>query len=386
MYTAIVVPLDGSQPAENAVPAADALARLASGTLYLVRAAPPGDIAIAADYLARVAADLRARAVKVETYAVEGPAAETILAEAARRDADAIVMTTHGRTALGRWVLGSVADQVLHRTARPLVLVRADQPLVVDRPRRVLVPLDGSPLAEPALVHAQAIARTDGEILLQRVVGPATPLAMDPGGAAVWGEMVEEAYAEAQRYLEEKAAALSGAGHHVRIEAAHGSPAQRIAEYARQESVDLIVLSSHGRSGAARWLLGSVADELVRTAPAPLLLLRPLLAATDHPPPPGEVASVVDAASIQPGYTVFAHRVDDADRAGVGQFVGTVQAVVEGQGVHYVHVRGALQQTNELFIPIAAVRAVVHHQVHLRISVEDLLGEAWHLGPATARL
>jgi hypothetical protein len=209
---------------------------------------------------------------------------------------------------------------------------------------------------------------------------------MDAGDAAAWGDIVEEAYAEAQRYLEEKAAALGAAGHRVRVETGHGWPAQRIAEYARQENVDLIVLSSHGRSGAARWLLGSVADELVRTAPVPLLLLRPLLAATDHPPPPGEVAAVVDAASIQPGYTVFAHRVDGAGRAGVGQFVGTVQAVVERQGIHYVHVRGALQQTDELFIPIAAVRAVVHHQVHLSLSLADLVGEAWHQSPATARL
>jgi hypothetical protein len=196
--------------------------------------------------------------------------------------------------------------------------------------------------------------------------------------------MVEEAYAAAQRYLEEKAVALSAAGHRVRIQTEHGSPAQRIAEYARQENVDLIVLSSHGRAGAARWLLGSVADDLVRTAPVPVLLLRPLLAAADRPPPPGEPVCVVDAASIQPGYTVFAHRVDDADRAGVGQFVGTVQAVIQRQDVHYVHVRGALQQTNELLIPVAAVRAVVHHQVHLSLSVEDLLGNAWHLRPTTS--
>jgi nucleotide-binding universal stress UspA family protein len=385
MYRAIVVPLDGSAAAETALPTAEAFSRAAPGTLYLVRAAASDDEANAAAYLTAQAEALRARAVQAETHVTYGPAAGAIVREVVRRDADLIVMTTHGRGGLERSVFGSVADQVLHQTARPIVLVRPDQPAGSGRLERILVPLDGSPLAEHALAPAQALAGTGGEILLQQVVAPAKPIFSDPGSAGVWTELIEEAYAEAVRYLEAQAATLRAAGYRVRTQVEHGWPAQRIAEYARQEAVDLIVASSHGRAGAARWLLGSVADDLIRPAPAPLLLLRPLLAEVERTGPAEVVAQAVDPATIQPGYTVFAHPARRADHGHVGQFVGTVRKVFAQRGVHYLNVRGGIEQANELFIPLSAVRAVVHHQVHLNLFPEDLAGAAWHIDPAPTR-
>ncbi|HZS02813.1 MAG TPA: hypothetical protein VFE37_29160 [Chloroflexota bacterium] len=89
----------------------------------------------------------------------------------------------------------------------------------------------------------------------------------------------------------------------------------------------------------------------------------------------------VDPSAIQPGYSVYAHHVDPAHHADLGQFVGEVEAVLERGGLHYVQVGGGLQDANQLYLPIDAVRAVVGRQVHLNLSLEQLAGRAWHEPP-----
>ncbi len=284
MYSRILVPLDGSEGAEAALPWAEALARLAPSTLYLLTAAAPEDAARATSYLARIAAAVREQGLVAEPIVAAGRPAEAVVREAAAREANLLVMTTHGRSGPGRWVLGSVADEVLHRTTRPVLLVRLGQPAPPRRPRRVLVPLDGSELAERALVHARALVGPGGTLLLYQALAPATPVVEHPAPDSYWAESMEQTRAATLAYLEALAGPLRAAGYDVRTAAAFGVPAQRIAEHARAEQADLIVLSSHGRSGAARWLLGSVADELLRAAPVPLLLLRPLAAPAEAIP------------------------------------------------------------------------------------------------------
>jgi nucleotide-binding universal stress UspA family protein len=246
--------------------------------LYLLRAAPPEDEISAAAYLDRVAAGVRAHGLVAEPVVAAGRPADVVVHEAAAREVDLIVMTTHGRSGPGRWVLGSVADEVLHRTARPVLLVRSGQAVTSERPHRIVVPLDGSELAERALLHARALAGPGGELLLYQALAPITPVVPDAGPDSLWTEMMEDTTAEALAYLERVAAPLRAAGYGARTAVDFGPAASLIAEYARREQADLIVVSSHGRSGTARWLLGSVADELVRSSPVPLLLLRPLLA------------------------------------------------------------------------------------------------------------
>lgn len=89
-----------------------------------------------------------------------------------------------------------------------------------------------------------------------------------------------------------------------------------------------------------------------------------------------------DPGSILPGYSVYAHHVDRDNHIDQGQFVGTVHGVVESHGHHYLHVQGGLERMNELWIPIAAVRVVVGKHVHLGLSSEELVGEAWHRPPS----
>jgi nucleotide-binding universal stress UspA family protein len=279
MYRRIVVPLDGSPLAEASLSYAAALAHLGPSAVYLVQAAPPGGEAEASSYLEAVAARLRARGRPVEVVVASGEAAQTILWQVKCLHADLVVMSTHGRSGPARLILGSVASEVLHRSARPVLLVRSPRPVADKWPRRVLVPLDGSPLAEQGLGHARVIAGADGEILLYQALAPAAPLVEDAAQDPQQSPLLAARRAEALRYLESIAAPLRTAGYRVRTAAEDGLTAPRIAAFALQEQADLVVVSSHGRSGAARWLLGSVAAELVQAIPAPLLILRPLSAA-----------------------------------------------------------------------------------------------------------
>ncbi len=305
MYTRILVPLDGSARAEAALPWAEAFARLGPSTLYLVRATTADDEGEARRYLDAVAAGVRARGLVAETSVLVEEPVQALVREAARRQADLVVMTTRARSGPVRWVLGSIADQVLHQTPRPVLVVRADHPAPGDRLRRVLVPLDGSALAERALVHARALVGPGGDILLYHVVPLVAPIVEASSAAPVWADVLEDARADAQAYLERVAAPLRAAGYRVQLAVECGAPAERIAAYARTAGAQVIVVSSHGRAGAARWLLGSVADELVPRAPVPLLVLRPLLAVAGRALQlAGPQVSSLDAVPLPPPATV----------------------------------------------------------------------------------
>lgn len=301
MYRTLLVPLDGSRLAERALPLATALARASGARLVLVRAVwvdtlPGTDptaaqvraVAEAEGYLQGVARRLAEEAVVAEVAVPYERPVEGILTEIALRQADLVVLSTHGRSGLGRVVYGSVAEAVLARSPVPVLLVRAgvpDGPLLVgERPGRVLVPLDGSALAEEALPHAVGLARLlNGSLVLLRVVVPtpvvAPPLA--PGGEILLGapvldaDLVEQERAEAEDYLRDVAARLREQGVTVQTIASVGPVATVVLETSRAVDASLIVLATHGRTGLERLLFGSVAAEVLRRAELPLLLVRP---------------------------------------------------------------------------------------------------------------
>ena len=234
----------------------------------------------------------------------EPPAA--IAAEGSACKASLIVMTTHGRGGFTRAWLGSVADELIRRSSVPVLLVRppdaASDPgarstagsaglagladperLALDpsphRFRRVLVPLDGSPLAEEIIEPSMALG-TPGEttyVLLRVVVVPPSLL---PPAETFWTprelEAQQAARTEAGEYLEHQAARIRAAGHLVDFEVVLGSDVARtILHDAGTGGADLITISTNARGGLARLRLGSVADKLVRGAACPTLVARP---------------------------------------------------------------------------------------------------------------
>jgi nucleotide-binding universal stress UspA family protein len=293
MYQTILVPLDGSDLAERALPYAETLARASGARLLLLRAvqvpAVPGRdplqtqtraVQAAERYLAAVAARLAGRGI-LETAVFYGDAAQAILEEAALRKADLIVMATHGRSGLGQLLYGSVAKAVLARSPVPVLLVRAwheATALSRDAPRRFLVPLDGSSFAEAALpVAHDLVASIGGELLLFQALPPPSQYVGEALAAPLTELAAPVAEARALAYLHQVRARwverYGGAPPAVVVRA--GPPAEAIDAACQEFGVALVVMATHGRTGLARLLLGSVADELLRRGRVPLLLVRP---------------------------------------------------------------------------------------------------------------
>ncbi len=146
--------------------------------------------------------------------------------------------------------------------------------------KRIMVPLDGSALSEAVLTHAQDIARQyNAEICLLRVVVfPAPDTAISEADLALrYGDDLDQLRTEARTYVEHIAAALRADGVAARGDTRDGAVCETILQHAAAIGADLIAMSTHGRSGSARWLMGSVADKIVRASPAPVLLFRPHL-------------------------------------------------------------------------------------------------------------
>jgi nucleotide-binding universal stress UspA family protein len=304
----ILVGLDGSPLAETILDLVRALAQRLGADVVLfhaihvpeaVGAAEQGpgldevieqERARARAYLDRAAARAAGRGYGVQSVVRVGDAAREIVGWAARERIDLIALATHGRSGMQRWIYGSVADAVLHATTTPLLLFRpvAGGAAAAPDVRRVVVPLDGSLLAEGALPTASALARAlDAPLVLVRVVEfvglafGADPLA---GPYLDYQGILAVLRKDAERYLEEAAAHLRGKGLAVEIRAPVGIPADTITALAREEAGTLVVLSTHGRSGWRAVVLGSVARRVALLASGPVLVMRPAGARSDSPP------------------------------------------------------------------------------------------------------
>jgi nucleotide-binding universal stress UspA family protein len=266
MFTTLLVPLDGTEDSAAAVPLVVTLARCWHATVHLVEVVPPGhldeaDAAAARAYLAEVATAMEEAGVRVVTAVTAGVFAPAILREAERVEAGLIVLSTHGRAGLARVVFGSVADEILHRSPVPVLLLRPGQQ-PVERLATLLVPVDGTPGSAVALAVGQAIAATAPARL---ALVQAIPEAPDWAGQARRG---------AQIFLDLLVRGLASSGIIASAHAVVGEVAETIRTAADTEHADLIVMSTHALTGPARALLGSIADEIVRTAAQPVLLVR----------------------------------------------------------------------------------------------------------------
>jgi nucleotide-binding universal stress UspA family protein len=280
--TEILVPLDGTPQSNVALPLASTLARFTDGSLTLLRVVPRSHDSHASSTvtcdLRRVAAELAGDGTLVRALVRRGDAAEQIVEHIRSQPTDMLVMRTHGRVGLGRVMLGSVTESVLTHTNVPMVLVRPGG-RQVSRVSTLLVPVDGSTGSEPGIQAAVHLARTaQAEIRLLQVVvpipiyvygafGPDAPLYTD-------SNLDEEVASNAEAYLQGTCKRLRAAGmtctYEVRV---HESAVESIARAAVDARADLIVMSTAARTGAARALLGSVTDAVVRSACCPVLIV-----------------------------------------------------------------------------------------------------------------
>lgn len=278
----ILVPLDGSPEAESVLPALLPLFRTLKVRLTLLGVAPGEEAKPALElYLSRLRTSLLLDGVPSESKAEWGDAAQEILRVGKDIKADLIAMTTHGRTGLRRELVGSVTEQVLRHSSIPVLAFRPGTK--IGDWRRMVVALDGSAAAETVLGDAAELARAMGATLhLVRVKSVLPQLVMHPG---LPFPMPEE---EPQPYLEGIANRLAGKGILTLSETRQGEAADEISAFARETDAGLICLTTHGRTGLSRMLLGSVAESVLRSAPCPVLLRRAVAApATQEAPRAG---------------------------------------------------------------------------------------------------
>ena len=297
MFNRILVPLDGSSFGEHALPWAQSIARRAEARIELVHVYQPAGLPETAwadqayeqgkqkaqAYLECVVERLKpSTRFGVEATLLEGHVAERLLKQVNETGADLIVLTTHGRGSLSRYWLGSVADELIRRATVPLLMVRPQEEAadLTDElaVRRILIPLDGSPFAEQILEPAMALGTLmQTEYRLLRVVAPTVASGPDPWFSPPLHVPDQDVQSQAQTYLERISERMQEGnsrtvGAHVKS-ALHSGPA--ILEDVQGHDVNLIALSTHGRSGITRWVMGSVADKVVRGAAVPVLAYRP---------------------------------------------------------------------------------------------------------------
>jgi nucleotide-binding universal stress UspA family protein len=307
MYRNILLPLDASPFAEHALPMALSLARRANAKIHLTLVhtplAPtygelPANIETALNsrhlqmeeaYLEGIVGQLRKASptVPISSFLPEGPVAETIQEQAIRLGADLIMMTTHGRSEVGRMWLGSVVDELLRFSTVPLLLNKPQEAtanLVANVAfRHVLIPLDGSTVSEQIIGPALELGKLmDADCTLLRAVEPLPQIVQSrtlPPTPAIPDDMNRfqaEQIRVAREYLEGVAQRVRSQAPRLQTAVTGGERAAKaILNEIGPRGIDLVALVMHSGRRVARRVLGSVSDKVLRAANVPILLYRP---------------------------------------------------------------------------------------------------------------
>jgi nucleotide-binding universal stress UspA family protein len=298
VFNKVLVPLDGSALSERALEPAARLVKTGDASLVLARSLVlvhavipemagefgwllPEDPVEAEQeesesYLATIRARLQRDGLRAQTHIEEGDEASVIVDTAMAEDVDLIVMSSHGRAGIVRWMLGSVTEKVLHSAPCPVLIVRSARPV-----RRIVITLDGSTLAESAIEPGLALARKlNAAVTLLQVKtkpGPVESRSLQYR----WSRPAGEGQAESgdlqmsDHYLDDIVARYGRADLALTAASVVGGAAEAILAFAETNDVDLIAMSTHGRTGLRRWLYGSVTNKVMRGAPCSMLIVRP---------------------------------------------------------------------------------------------------------------
>jgi nucleotide-binding universal stress UspA family protein len=274
LYKAILVPLDGSSTAEIVLPYVAELGASLGLEINLtsVSEANASDLDhLYRSYLERIKKEVQDQLdgyggvdAMVLSKMLFGKPADEILRYSDETNADLIVMASRGSSGRGPWLLGNVAAKVLRAAKRPVLLIRAPAAEVALREKRlikkILVPLDGSATGEAAITSAATLAKELGaELVLLRVWEP----------VATFSAHTSQSIA----YLDRIGKPMRKGGLKTSSAVATGSAADQIIDYAEANAIDLIAMSTHGRTGLGRWVFGSVTDKVLHAGDTPVLVV-----------------------------------------------------------------------------------------------------------------
>jgi len=279
----VVIGLDHSDLSARALPFAQQVAQQWQGRLVLVHAFVDQDEHAPAPLdlqLRKVVRDLQAMGITADAVTRGGSPVEAILDVAREREADLIVMASHQRHGLDRWLHGSITEEVLARTATPLLVIPARGAPVRTPTMRVLVPVDGSPVGEAALdfLRGRSTNRPIELLLVQVVSSSPVVVGVDPVFTvqALTPSEFDADVRLAREYLARLAGTLDKSSLVVRHQVieATDTVARVLLDVAHRERVDLIALGTHAKAGVSRLLLGSVSEEILERSSLPVLLVR----------------------------------------------------------------------------------------------------------------
>jgi nucleotide-binding universal stress UspA family protein len=286
MWKKILVPLDGSDLAELALPCAEELANAFKSEVILLHVSEPSEEHyrhMHQLYVEEVAQRLRERVRKVIPVVVTGKPADEIISYAEKNDIGLVIITSHGRSGIMSWATGSIASKLLQGIEQPLLLVRAARPKRKAQKKilfnRILLPLDGSEAGEAAVAYVgELMSRIEAEVTLFGVISSGQHI-RTVGGLDYINYPEEELAVlkkEAEEYLNGVYRRLKRRKGSVRVKIEVGAfdIGQEILRYAGDNRVNLIAISSHGHSGIERWVFGSIANKVVLNSKAPVLLVK----------------------------------------------------------------------------------------------------------------
>ncbi len=294
----ILVPLDGSETGERALPWAKAVAG-SDARIILMEVTPIastirsfngqiiGSAATIQEGYRQMAEQQLNEAAdrwfdsdsRVSTFIAQGDPGEQILATVENKDVDLIVMSSHGRGAIGRFVSGSVADRVVRHAPVPVMIIGPEGEIATEAAiERIIAPIEDTELSRAAVPIAAALSqRTEAPVTIVNVVVPATDYAITYPGTmgtippSMFDGAFEQMVADANTLVQRIVTSLQEDGIEATGEVYSGPPANSIMSTLRPG--DVIVLSSHARQGLARWAIGSTSMKLIRNGRAPVVVV-----------------------------------------------------------------------------------------------------------------
>ena len=303
MYKNIMVPTDGSGFDREAILVALRVAERCEAKVRLVRVITAGAFfgisgSAEAAVLPIEALRLEQDAALSELYALaaecrsessaditvdleQGPVADVLEGYAKRNGIDLIVISSHGRRGIARLSLGSVTDSLIRETTIPVLVVKPKasylNPEASKQFSRIVVPLDGSSLAEQILARVVPLAKfEEAEVTLLHVISPIDDRYETGESRAVHFPWWSKRFAAAQAYLSRRASEIRAEGIPTSIDVVVGEKvSDAITDYSRRERADLIAIATHGRGGLARVIRGSVADAVTKSAMSSTLVFHP---------------------------------------------------------------------------------------------------------------
>ena len=295
MYNRILVPLDGSELSESALPYAEELAGALNSEVELVYVCELAESQyrhMHQLYIEKIAEQVRRHikaypdretslAASVKPVVLDGEPAAEIIDYAEKNDISLIIIVSHGRSGIMPWTMGSIAVRVIRRTKKPVLLIRAITPSPKvgkgEMFSKILIPLDGSENGEAVLPYIKELTcRLKSEVTLLQVVAPGQYVHTVGGlNYILFSEQhVETMRADAKQYLEKVGRKLTDTKATIRFEVKTGHTAQEIIKFADETNTRLVAISTHGRSGVRRWISGNVAYKVLQAGHTPLLLVR----------------------------------------------------------------------------------------------------------------